>query len=213
METVKDILTSPLFIDIISGLLSGFLGYVLGNRSWKKQFILKHFDLHEKVLNKLNAISNDEIEGFYFSKTDKEIKKMLKVMNIETLNQYVEKSDDLDDVLGTNEFGYPAFLAFGSIKETMQDIRYLSSRSNKRISKISKKMLLVWDKEAVGLDENIQSLADDFNEDPEEWKISKMRRKYIDYFEKESQELILLKIIPLVNKLKIELSKYLKNKE
>jgi len=209
MEIIKDILTSQLFIGVASGLLSGFLGYSLGNRSWKKQFFLKHFNLHEKVLHKISAVINDEIEGFYFLKKDEEIKKIQKDAYIMTADQYFSElaKDNFDGA------AYPSFLAFGSIKDMMGELKLLSTRSNNKISKIIEEILSTWDDRASELDENVKNLADCFNKDPDGWDIPENAKKYIDYFEREHQELILLQIVPLINKLKLELKKYLKNKE
>ncbi|GEM_PF-6181282 len=70
-----------LAIAVIATIIPGGLGHCLGRRKSVKQFNLEHFDLHEEVLNGLNSIFEDEIEGHLFSKTDKEIWEMPKNHN------------------------------------------------------------------------------------------------------------------------------------
>jgi hypothetical protein len=51
-----DVMGSFLKNSFITSLLTLLLGYYLGKRDWKKQFLLKNFDLHEKVLKKPDDI-------------------------------------------------------------------------------------------------------------------------------------------------------------
>lgn len=212
LNDIANIINAIFTHTFIVGVLSLVAGYYLGKRNWKKQFLLKHFDLHEKILNKLNFIFNDEIEGYLFSKTNKEIAGMLKSHESMSSSEYFAELKK-DIFLNKMDAVYPYYLAFGSIKDIISELRYLLSRSNNKTSKIIESILSIWDNETKQLGDEISDIADSLNRDPEGWDISENESKYIDYLQRTREEFILLKIVPLVNNLAIELRKYLKNKE
>ncbi|MDX9913296.1 MAG: hypothetical protein RBS77_01820 [Candidatus Moranbacteria bacterium] len=212
VNIINDIASNPWIASVFGAIVGSLFGYYLGKLNWKKQFLLNHFDLHEKVLNKLNSIFEDEIEGYFFSKTNKEIKIWSKDSRIMSASEYffeLKKDEIFDEMSGI----YPSYLAFGSIKDVMGELKHLSSRSNNKISKITENILSIWSNETKQLDDEINDLADSFNKDLEGWDISKEESKYLDYLQREREELILLKIVPMINSLAVELKKYLKNKE
>jgi hypothetical protein len=202
-----DVMGSFLKNSFITSLLTLLLGYYLGKRDWKKQFLLKNFDLHEKVLKKLTSISDDEIEGYFFKETEKEIEKMIKNKKIMSAAEYFSEIKILRHL---DSSGYPSSPAFSSIENIMGDLSYLSVRSNKKISNILTKILKVYSDNTKCLESDIESLSDF---DPVEGVMSEEDCDYLNYFRREKEELILLKIVPLVNNLKKELNSYLKNKE
>lgn len=211
--TIVNILKDASMNALVVGVFGLVAGYYLGKRNWKKQFLLKHFDLHEKILNKLNSIFEDEIEGYLFLKTNQEIENMLEKCSVPmSANEYFSELKK-NEFFNKEGFGYPSFLVFGSIKDIISELRYLLSRSNNKISKIIERILSIWDSGIKQLDDDISDIADSFNRDPEGWYITKDENSYLAYLQREREELILLRIVPLINKLAVELKKYLKNKE
>lgn len=191
-------------LNIIMPVSTLFLGYYLGKRSWKKQFILESFPLHEEVLKKITAIFDDEIEGWYFKKTEQEIKQMVKNKKIMSASEYFS---DMKKFGHANDVFFPN-IALESIKDIMSDLDRLSTRSNKKIYKIVTEILKIYKDENKNLDfyfDNLDAI--------DERNILKESDNYSDYLKRETEELILLKIVPLVNNLKVELSSYLRNKE
>lgn len=201
LDAIENIITtiSPPFITLI-------LGYYLGKRNWKKQFYLESFPLHEEVLKKLTSISDDEIEGFYFEKTEREMKKILRNKKVMSVSEYFSEMKKSGFINGASD-RFPPNLAFGSIENMINDLNKLANRSNKKISRILKEILKIYNDE----NEKVEFYFDNLDSDGD--NISKENSGYPDYLKRASEELILLKIVPLVNNLKIELNAYLKNKE
>lgn len=207
IQFIKD--NAENIFDVIIPFVTLFAGYYLGKRDWKKQFSLENFDLHEKVLARLTSVMEDEIEGHIFKESDQEIRKAVKNKKIMPASEYFSeiKKYGLSD---NTSAGYPYGIVLSSIENILGDLNKLSVRSNKKIYSITVEILKIYRNETKCLDFDIEALMDI---DPIDGKISKEDSSYLDYLKREREELILLKIVPLVSKLKTELENFLKSKE
>lgn len=197
--------------EYIIPFLTLFFGYYLGKRGWKKQFNLKHFDLHEEVLNSIkNIFHDDEFGRYYFTLSNKEINKRIKNFSVLSDKQYFKKNKIGNQFLPVDYF--PIETIVGDVESLINKLRKLSARSNRKISKLLKNIIGIYDGGIQGLDFEVEFLIDSYNVDlisgPTEEE-----NKYIKYLSNTRKELILLKSIALIKNLEKELENFLKRKE
>ena len=116
-------------IECIIPFVTLLLGYYLGKKDWKKQFILKHLELHEEILNKIENIFRDEIGNYYFLLPEREIKKQIKNHFVLSDSNYFEKLKK--ETFLPHEYFLPLYEPY-DVKPLIEKMRKLISRSNKK---------------------------------------------------------------------------------
>jgi len=199
-------------IPVLTSVLAGTVSYFLGKRSLKKQFVLKYFDLHKEVLEKIISISKDEIDGYIFNLKNKELEKMAKGKVL----SFREYFSDYGKIKLYEEAGFGMFappLLFSDVTELIGMIRSLEEGSNEKNNKQMKKILSIWNDKKDELSRDVDNFYESFDCNLEGCDISEEERRYINYYKRKKEELLLYEIIPLIKKLKIGLEKFLENKE
>jgi len=175
---------------------------------WKKEFNLKHFELHEEILNEIKNIFNYEEDSYYFSLSEQVIDKQMKNHSILSDSDYFEILEKERSEFLPQEYVLPQY----DMKPLIEKLIKLIPRSNKKISENAKKIIRIYNEGIDNLNFEVEQLRDSYDQDLK-GTTSEKEEKYIEYLSNQKKELIFLKMIKPIKILKKELDNFLINKK